>query len=245
MIKKILQKSNLTHQQKNTLYYLKNSMSVISKQSTSKVTRYHTISTQRDEEMYFHRLLILYLPWRSKEELMFQDSFQKMFHSVKEIISHNIESYETYNDQVEHTLENVDPDAAGPEMWTEIVIQQADDPETKATVLPLLDPEFLANVRHLNIEQINLFDYLYTWATNKILDQVKTEPSYIILTGGAGCGKTFLINTLYEALVRAFRPAEQDPKKPTVLMTASKRKAASNINGMTFCLWVTSKETQI
>ena len=42
-----------------------------------------------------------------------------------------------------------------------------------------------------------------------------------------------LVNTLYEGLVRSLRAPGQDPEKPTVLMTASTGKAASNINGMT------------
>jgi hypothetical protein len=43
----------------------------------------------------------------------------------------------------------------------------------------------------------------------------------------------YFVNTLYEGLVEALRTPGQDPDKPTVLMTASTGKAASNINGMT------------
>ncbi|KAH3747048.1 hypothetical protein DPMN_181469 [Dreissena polymorpha] len=67
------------------------------------------------------------------------------------------------------------------------------------------DHDFLANVRNLNIQQRTLFDHLFTWATNERLQSNPTKPFYIFLTGGAGCGKTYLINTLYERLYRALR----------------------------------------
>lgn len=127
------------------IYHLKNKMGII---STSKVIRYHNVSKQRDEEMYFHRLLILYLPWRSEAELMLEESFQNKFEEVKDVIKDNIQSYEPYNDEVEDIIENFDPDEAGPEMWTEIGIQaqqEAADTEADETAaaLPLLDPNNL------------------------------------------------------------------------------------------------------
>lgn len=46
------------------------------------------------------------------------------------------------------------------------------------------------------------------------------------------CGKTHLINTIYQGLIRALRtPGHQD--LPTVLLTASSDKAAANISGTT------------
>ncbi|KAK3109198.1 hypothetical protein FSP39_025266 [Pinctada imbricata] len=98
------------------------------------------------------------------------------------------------------------------------------------------DSRFYELVRSLNDKQRILFDYMYDWATRTRLasdDNSVPQPFYIFLSGGGGVGKTHLVNTIYEGLVRALRKPGQDPDKPTVLMTASTGKAASNINGTT------------
>ena len=59
------------------------------------------------------------------------------------------------------------------------------------------------------------------------------KPFYIFLSGGGGVGKTHLVDTIYEGLTWALRQPGHDPDKPTILMTASTGKAASNINGTT------------
>ena len=260
--------SDIQHEgnSKKQLYCLKNDMGIISKRTKPKVIRYHSVSKQRDEEMYYHRLLILYLPWRSEKDLIEANSFKMKFEQVKNSITHNIEKYEPYNDEVERTLENFDPGDAGPEMWVDIGVQveqekQDIDSDHNPQALPVLDPdilescpiepdhhekpqstftlstsslipdtEFLARVRDLNTQQRLLFYHLFSWATNK---RLQSDSFYIFLTGGAGVGKTFLINVVYEGLTRALRTPGQDPAKPSVLMTASTGKAASNIDGMT------------
>ena len=91
-------------------------------------------------------------------------------------------------------------------------------------------------VRDLNLEQRKLFDFMFQWATEKRLSPEFTrppDPFYIFLSGSGGVGKTFTINTIYQGLIRALRTPGQDPSKPTVLLTASTGKAASNINGTT------------
>ena len=98
------------------------------------------------------------------------------------------------------------------------------------------DENFLKMVRNLNLEQRKLFDFMFQWATEKRLSPEFTrppDPFYIFLSGSGGIGKTFTINTIYQGLIRALRTPGQDPSKPTVLLTASTGKAASNINGTT------------
>ena len=66
------------------------------------------------------------------------------------------------------------------------------------------------------------------WATQtRLAPQITAlpDPFYIFLSGSGDVGKTYTINTL--------STPGQDPAKPTVLITASTGKAASNINGTT------------
>ena len=64
--------------------------------------------------------------------------------------------------------------------------------------------------------------------------KVSDEPLRLFLTGGAGVGKSWLTNALYEALVRHLnRVAGENPDNIKVLKVAPTGKAAYNIKGNT------------
>lgn len=65
------------------------------------------------------------------------------------------------------------------------------------------------------------------------LSQQHPSPFYIFFSGSGGVGKTHLINTVYQGLIRALRTSGPNPDLPTVLLTASTGKAAENISGTT------------
>ena len=65
-------------------------------------------------------------------------------------------------------------------------------------------------------------------------DEIEPDPFHIFLTGGAGVGKTFLINVLIECLKRILVfPGQNPDEEPSIAITASTGKAACNINGTT------------
>ncbi|KAK3086403.1 hypothetical protein FSP39_017935 [Pinctada imbricata] len=245
-------------------------MGTLRERRNQRFIRYHYVSKERNEELYYHRLLLLYMPWRSESELK-SSTYKDKFSEVKKDILGNINHYEPFYEEVEAALEDFDPDDASPEIWNEFaagVQQECLEEQTNESHCkhPYLDPSllpvqaiednevttprnytigktqlvtdsrFYELVRSLNDKQRILFDYMYDWATRTRLasdDNSVPQPFYIFLSGGGGVGKTHLVNTIYEGLVRALRKPGQDPDKPTVLMTASTGKAASNINGTT------------
>ena len=99
---------------------LKNNMGKIYKRRRARVIRYHYIFKEKDEEANYHRLLILYMPWRTDKEIPLHTSYLQRFEQVKEDILDNIQTYEPYNDEVETTLENFDPNEVPTEIWNEI-----------------------------------------------------------------------------------------------------------------------------
>lgn len=70
------------------------------KRKTFKVIRHHSISEQWDEELYFQRLLILYLLWREEHESMENNLFKTKFERVRGQISLTISLYEPFNNEV-------------------------------------------------------------------------------------------------------------------------------------------------
>ena len=90
------------------------------------------------------------------------------------------------------------------------------------------DLEFFEKMRTLNREQIQFFYH--------VLHSVKTsnEPLRIFLSGGAGVGKSWVLNLLYEALSRHLsKVAGENPDDIKVIKIAPTGKAAFNIRGNT------------
>ena len=274
--------------QPKSVLKLKDNMAKIYKRRQPRVIRYHYISKEKDEEAYYHRLLILYMPWRTEEEIPLHTSYLQRFEQVKEDILDNIQTYEPYNDEVETTLENFDPNEVPTEIWNEIsaqIEQEQDDIENNVSLkerihldpdlidstedsditgqhsagsffiinkqCPITDPEFLTNVQALNVQQRQLFDYLFSWATKsrQSTAESKPEPFYIFSQWRRRCRKNFHNKHFYQGLVRALRTPGSDPEKPSVILTASTGKAAANINGTTlhtaFALLVTENRKNV
>ena len=78
---------------------------------------------------------------------------------------------------------------------------------------------------------------MYTWGKNYIQSSKRDrgfeiEPLYIFLTGNGGCGKSFLIKCMFEALNKLFS-YKGDNSKANVMLLAPTGVAAININGTT------------
>ena len=97
---------------------------------------------------------------------------------------------------------------------------------------------YYAMCSQLNDAQRDLFNYIMKWAMRYQLgkdnDEVEPDPFYIFLSGGAGVGKTYLVNVVIEYLRRILLvPGQNCDESPSIAITASTGKAACNINGTT------------
>ena len=99
------------------------------------------------------------------------------------------------------------------------------------------DEELNQNIHSLNERQREIFDVVFTWGKtlvqNSILDEgFKVDPLHIFLTGNGGCGKSFLVKCMYEALNKLFF-YKGDNTKAKVMLLAPTGVAAININETT------------
>ena len=84
-------------------------------------------------------------------------------------------------------------------------------------------------VRSLNMKQREFFNHVVTWM------KTKQEPLYAFLTGGAGVGKSVLVNAVFQALHIYLCSTEgEDPYDIRILLCAPTGKAAYNISGVPF-----------
>lgn len=90
------------------------------------------------------------------------------------------------------------------------------------------DNSYRDMVRNLNVQQKEFFNHVFHW------HKTKTDPMYVLLTGGAGVGKSVVTRALYQALLKYYsHQVSQNPDNLHVLLCAPTGKAAHNINGAT------------
>ena len=92
----------------------------------------------------------------------------------------------------------------------------------------LSDNDYYSLLRSLNIKQKEFFSHVLHW--------VKTEEEklHVMLSGGAGVGKSVVIRALHEALQRYYcSKAGENPNDVRVVLCAPTGKAAYNIGGKT------------
>ncbi len=141
-----------TSQTKRKPIILQNGMGTIYKRQKQIVIRDHYISKLKDEEAYYHRLLLLYHPWRSEEELAEKGSYKSLFLDVEQDLLPSIKEFEPYTAEVDNTIETFDPEEMQPEIWDQIgasiagnMEQDKDDPDNNApcTQSAFADPDLL------------------------------------------------------------------------------------------------------
>ena len=89
-------------------------------------------------------------------------------------------------------------------------------------------------MQKLNNKQRELFNYVSKWCDEKSRD-LKVEPFRIFLTGGAGTGKSHVINCIKYYASKVFAPMTDSVDQVTVLLLAHTGTAAYNISGETIC----------
>ena len=97
----------------------------------------------------------------------------------------------------------------------------------------LANQNYYAEIRSLNIEQKRIFWFVLNWVRKKRIDP-SHPPLYLGIIGGAGTGKTKVINILYQLFIRELHEyAEKDVEK-VVEKISFTGMAAANIDGKTW-----------
>ena len=80
-------------------------------------------------------------------------------------------------------------------------------------------------IRSLNVKQREIFEKVYKWARDYAKNRSckfprEIFPFYIFLSGGGGCGKSHLVNTIYHSVTKLLLHRGGNPEKPRILLLA-------------------------
>ena len=100
--------------------------------------------------------------------------------------------------------------------------------EIEMSAVRIADEKYHKLLQCLNVKQREFYNHVVTWI------QHKNEPLYAFLTGGAGAGKSVVIDAIFQSLHRILYSEEgENPDDVRILLCASTGKAAYNIKGAT------------
>jgi hypothetical protein len=234
------------------------------KRAKARVIRAVWYQPNVDEEKYCREMLMLFVPWRDELNDMMEHfpSFKARFNHFKDQIEDKLNFFSpnhvAFNEMLQN-IQNQDEEEADMTHLAPNIQQQDDDDIFDGLQMPrpqfdtnydiglemgmgtslvreeelvrfreINDTDFRAMVRQLNREQRQIFDH--------ILHTVKTDGEQMctFITGGAGVGKSFLIKTLYQALLKHYNSIPgTDFNELRILLMAPTGKAAYNIKGNT------------
>jgi hypothetical protein len=242
---------------KGSVISLKNGYGYIRKRNKAKVIRFVRYKLQQEPEMFYRECLMLYFPWRNESAELINVDCEEMFKTVQEHVLQIRKQYNFFDDKAldaamdaaadtaRERESDTDEDLNAPRFdfdnyrldeCVNFIDVSAEMGEYKCrpyaeafrspNVLPETELEELYG--RLNQEQRDYVMHICHHFQNS------EDPIYHFITGGAGVGKSVLINAVYQTLLRIFNSwITTNPDKPSVLLCAPTGKAAFHIQGQT------------
>ncbi|KAK3908799.1 ATP-dependent DNA helicase [Frankliniella fusca] len=248
----IAEKNSDDESNKKTVYELKNNSGFLTKRNKRLVIQFRNYKEGEDKLNFQRENLMLFTSWRTEPSLLDPDLPTK-FSEKLEVIQTNRSNYCKYDsvfynievDLLEEDEENEEESTVAPQFkildlnetpsdfqleipHTEKIVSTA---ESMRFPLPNLlhECEFLALMKSLNEKQRK-----YLLNLTNLVKTNPSEPFYHFLSGGAGVGKSTLINAIKQVLERFWvhQPGNK-PEDINILAVAPTGKAAIGINGIT------------
>ncbi|CAD6209869.1 GSCOCG00010855001-RA-CDS, partial [Cotesia congregata] len=201
------------------------SFGFVRKRNKSKILRFINYDEQKDKENFIRENVMLFIPWRN-ENILRTSSCELFSENLDLIKERRTEYIYIYNENVEIVLK---------EAMQKIINESDDENETNGYTPKNLevfnDPSqaenFINLIGFLNEKQrIFLLHILHCF-------KIKSLPLYHCVIGGAGVGKSRLIEAIYQCLLRLLNFNSDNLESIKILLCAPTGKAAFGIKGTT------------
>ena len=182
---------------------------------------------------------------REKEEAMGADLDPEMEQEIADLDDLDEEEHPDYYHLDPGQLDDNPAGEAGPSMVFKAIAlpsrdAQVTDPKTCMKMFQCFHFQ-VEEARHLDARQKEVLSMVLHYAKRCVTfplaspnEQLsRPSPPLIFVHGGAGTGKSRLINSIYTMMTETFKKAGDDPCCPYVVLTSFTGAASANINGQT------------
>ncbi|KAG5672958.1 hypothetical protein PVAND_003045 [Polypedilum vanderplanki] len=241
-------------------YKLKNNSGTIKLRRRPKIIRYVRFSRHIDEINYFREMCMLFLPWRNEDDEIENQDCAKKFQENEEVIKANYDKYHaisldleeiTRQIQLERNAEDneieqgenaeiVDPDFQNVYDFEDNIVPNAlvemglEAPGVDANVSKYQVPNLIRDDEYLELcDSLNTLQRDFLMHIISEFKQPSRLPVYYFVSGGAGVGKSRLINAIYQSIMRIYRSEPGPVDSNEILLVAYTGMAAHNIGGIT------------
>ena len=211
----------------------------------NRILRYVRFDIRKDPENHYRDLILLFHPFRDEMKIRGNsNTFEQQYHHLKEKIEAKRVEFEHWRCDTQRACDGIE--LLGPDelergktyfqdedenLQTEAVTH-LDDPESPIVTvgqLPALitEADFLSLIATINPEQSMIFHSI----SHELFLESKTHRVFV--TGGAGTGKTVLVQALYQAISRKNDQPRRSLDQPLVFFCSYTGIAASHIKGTT------------
>ncbi|KAG5666229.1 hypothetical protein PVAND_017804, partial [Polypedilum vanderplanki] len=239
---------------------LKNNSGYLTVRKRPKIIRYARFNRHVDEANYFREMVLLFLPWRNEDDEVELQDCARRFEENEAVIKRNYDKYNTVsldidailqeiqneriaeeNNEVEsNNLENVDPNFLNAYDFDDNIVPNAaaemglEAPGADITASRYQVPNMIRDDEYLELcDSLNTLQRDFLMHLINDFKSGSNLPVYYFLSGGAGVGKSRLINAIYQSIVRLYRSEPGPVDSNEVLLVAYTGMAAHNIGGIT------------
>ncbi|WAQ99743.1 PIF1-like protein [Mya arenaria] len=188
-----------------------------------KVIRFVKFNIKKDRKLNYREQLMLFLPFRDEPQLMAESaSFEQQYIVNQELIMKTQMKFQSTVDGIEDAMNIVTEEMIDEHLddIAPIARQSEDDAHLIKDNELITNEEYITLASSLNKEQQLVF--------YEMLHKTKTGE------GGAGVGKSHVLKTVYQALVRYFdRLPGENPDDMKIAIAAPTGKAVFNVRGNT------------
>ena len=105
----------------NDVIVLNNNLGCMRKRRSESILRIKAFRQNTEPEKYYHSRLILYLPWRSEDELLGQyETYKDHYMQVSDVVEHNALGFYFHNDEMDAAINDV-ADNGPPEIVWDLI----------------------------------------------------------------------------------------------------------------------------
>ncbi|KAG5679958.1 hypothetical protein PVAND_009493 [Polypedilum vanderplanki] len=239
---------------------LKNNSGYLTVRRRPKIIRYARFNRHEDEANYFREMVLLFLPWRNEDEEVESQDCAKKFKENEAIIKRNYDKYNAISLDIDAILqeiqndrnaeenieaesnnrENVDPNFLNAYDFDDNIVPNAavemglEAPGADITASRYQVPNMIRDDEYLELcDSLNTLQRDFLMHLINDFKSGSNLPVYYFLSGGAGVGKSRLINAIYQSIVRLYRSEPGPVDSNEVLLVAYTGMAAHNIGGIT------------